>query len=633
MCGIAGIVSEQGFEPRDLIRMTGMIDYRGPDGFGFAFAGFGEQPFLEVIHNEEREPLKRNATVGLGNRRLAILDVSTAGSQPMQSKDGAYTITFNGEIYNFKELRQLLEGEGFSFRTGTDTEVILCAYQLWGEECLQRFNGMWAFALLDMRRKRLFCSRDRFGVKPFYYASCNGKFFFASEIKQILEVSGLARVANAETAVDFLEWGLLDCSERTFFEGIYQLRGGHCLSLDLAGPGEPVIRRYWDLQTEPVQPIRDQEAIEEFQDLFSSAVRLRLRSDVPLGISLSGGLDSSAVACQAKQLCSESPLQTFSACFTDPEIDERKYVSAAVSAIKGISHRSFPEAESFWKNLNKMTYHQDEPVGNPAVFAQWCVMAEARKQGVPVILGGQGGDESLCGYQKYQFFYWWHLCRQGNPQVLRECLMWLRQGTTSHWTVSAAARYLPGPLRNVLSVTERIGTKQIHKMAGSTRPALGSGKTLAERQKIDLLVTSIPTLLHHEDRTSMAHSVESRLPFMDYRVVEFLIRCPASLKLRDGWSKWVLRESLQGILPEEIRLRRSKLGFNIPEKQWMHTGLQNGLRSLREAPDLRMSRFIDPMKLSRECRETVERKSHALAPDLLFRAISLETWAQLFAVN
>ena len=633
MCGIAGIVAPQGFDPAALVEMTQMIDYRGPNGFGFAYASLSQRSPVEVIHNEIRAPHTARPAVGLGNRRLAILDVSAAGSQPMQTAGGRYTITYNGEIYNYKEIRQELEQTGHEFQTHTDTEVILHSYQQWGANCVDHFNGMWSFALWDQHNQQLFCARDRFGVKPFYYAVWDGKFFFASEIKQILKGAGMPRLANPRASLHFLEWGLLDYSSETFFNNIYQLQGGHTLTMR---PGRSLnceIRRYWDLPVEPEFELSDEAANEEFRRLFEKAVRLRLRSDVPVGVALSGGLDSSAVLCKAVEVAPSTEFQTFSACFTEPQIDEREYISAVLSATHAVGHPTFPQSDPFWHSLNKVLYHQDEPVGSTAAFAQWCVMAEAQSFGVPVILSGQGGDESLCGYQKYQFFYWWHLLKRGDPRVFRESFMWARQGTSSHWSLASAARYLPGFFHNPFSMVNRICTEGMQRLANDVHPELGSARTLAERQKIDLTYSSIPALLHHEDRTSMAHSIESRLPFLDYELVQFALRCAPSLKLRDGWSKWLLRSALADTLPEKIRKRRTKLGFNTPDAKWMLSGLQNGHRRLWEVPDLRMARFIDPAKFKQECAKFVNQSGGSLPAGMLFRALSLELWAHVHDVN
>lgn len=631
MCGIAGIVAPEGFNPQALIRMTQMIAYRGPNGYGFAYVFGGEKS--EIIHNAERFSSDAKPVVGIGNRRLSILDISAAGNQPMEIDDGAYVITYNGEIYNYLEIREELKGLGHQFRNQTDTEVILRAYQQWGEECLQRFNGMWSFAIWDRSRRRLFCARDRFGVKPFYYAIHDGRFYLASEIKQILEASAMPRVANSHAVWRFLEWGVVDYSTETFFEGIHQLAGGHLLTVDLNEPVKPVIRQYWKLRAEPEIKKNDRDTVEEFGELFDSAVRLRLRSDVPVGVSLSGGLDSSAVLCEAKKLAPAIQFQTFSACFEDPEIDEREYVAAAVTAAGGVSHQIFPQCAAFWEKVQSMTYHLDEPVGTPASYPQWCVMEEAKAHGIPVILGGQGGDEVLCGYRKYHYFYLWELLRKSDPRFVWESILWAGRGTTAHLRFQAAVRYLPKFLQTPFSLAERICPPEFREEVRELKPGLGAATTLAERQKTDILATSIPAFLHYEDRNSMAHSVETRLPFLDYRLVEFGLRCRPSLKLRNGWSKWILRNALAGTLPEKIRLRKTKLGFHTPENNWVRSGLQNGHKKMWQPPEPRMGRFINRANFQNECEKFLLGASGALPASKLFCALSLEVWAQMFSVS
>lgn len=632
MCGIAGIVAPNGFDPSVLVAMTHLIRYRGPDGYGFAYFRPGETSSCEIIHNEDRRPAVRNPRVGLGNRRLAILDTSSAGDQPMQVDDGTISITFNGEIYNYQELRDELTHAGHHFRTGTDTEVILRAYRQWGTECVQRFNGMWSFALWDNATRRLFCSRDRFGVKPFYFALHDGVFFFASEIKQILHASGMARQANPQAVLALLEWGLADHATETFFEGVYQLPGAHTLTIDLTTSVCPVIERYWELRTEPQVSSSAEAATEELHHRFRNAVKIRLRSDVPVGVSLSGGLDSSAILCQAQELSPGTRFRTFSACFEDRDIDEREYMQAVVAATGSVSHPSYPTGVAFWESIEDVAFHHDEPLGAARTYSQWHLMRSAREQGIPVVLGGQGADEALCGYQKYRYFYFWDLLRGGNPKLFREVLMWLCNGTSTHRPLAAATRYLPGLFRRPFSAAERLCSADFLNtvtFSGTKPSARGS---VSERQKTDLVYASIPAFLRHEDRNSMAHSVESRHPFLDYQLVEFAVRCPPNFKLRDGWTKWILRNAMKGILPEKVRLRRTKLGFDAPDANWMRLGLQNGHRELWASPKLRMDRFLDANKLARECKKFLEGAPSALPANSLFLAVSLELWAQVLCV-
>jgi asparagine synthase (glutamine-hydrolysing) len=635
MCGIAGIVSLDGFDPQMLMSMTHLVKHRGPDGFGFAYFLPGAESFAEVIHNQNRLPACGRPVVGLGNRRLAILDLSELGNMPMQSEDGALCVTYNGEIYNYRELRAELEALGHRFRTGTDTEVLLNAYLQWGEECVTRFNGMWSFGLWDRRKQMLFCSRDRFGVKPFYYALAGGRFFFGSEIKQLIYGANLPRVANARVVYHFLEQFLFDYSEATFFEDIFQLPGGHTLTLQLGESLRVSTRRYWELSTHPEEtPRRPHEEIrEEFRERWETAVRLRLRSDVPVGSTLSGGIDSSAVICQAKKLAPTQKFHTFSSCTEEKGMDERPFIAAVTKAIGSAGHHVYPKAKSFWERVDDISYHQDEPIQSGAVFAQWCVMAAARKQGVPVLLGGQGGDETLCGYQKYRYFYLWQLLRQGNPRAFREAFLSVRNGTQSSWTLTDASRYFPAPFRSSFSVADRVCTAEFREKFANQRISIGATQSIAQRQKLDLTLTSIPSLLHLEDRNSMAHSIETRLPFLDYQLVEFAVNCPASVKLRDGWSKWILREVMKGAMPEQVRLRKSKLGFDVPQTSWMREGLSNGHRHIWDTLQLKMGQFLDARRLASETRRFLRADKTALPTDPLFRAISLEHWARVHNVS
>jgi asparagine synthase (glutamine-hydrolysing) len=633
MCGIAGIVSLDGFDPKCLISMTQMIEYRGPDAYGFAFGPRGSNATLDVQHCDPREPKMKSARVGLGNRRLSILDLSASGHQPMRTEDGALCITFNGEIYNYLEIRELLLSLGHRFFSNTDTEVILRSYAEWGEDCVQRFNGMWSFALWDSRKRTLFCSRDRFGVKPFYFSVSDRNFYFGSEIKQILSGSGIKREANERAVADFLEFGLQDHLEQTAFENVFQLMGGHSFTVELKEPLRPRITRYWDLKAEPELDMKPAEAEEEFHSYFERAVRLRLRSDVPVGISLSGGLDSSSVLCEARRIAPELSFKCFSACFEKSNIDERSYIAAVTAATNSSPFWTFPDGHAFWDGVRTIAYHQDEPIGGPSVFAQWNVMQEARRNNVHVLLGGQGGDESLCGYRKYYFFYVWHLLRRGDPAVLREAAALATTFGPLGPSLSKANRYLPSVARIRTSAAGRIGSAKLVKAARECETRLGAGSSLAQRQKTDLLKSSIPKLLRHEDRNSMAHSVETRLPFLDYQLVEFAIRCPSSLKLRNGWTKWILREALDGTLPDMVRLRKSKLGFDVPEGDWLRLGLKNGQRKLWESSELRMGEYLATDRLSRECDSFLRGESTALPPAVLFRAISLELWAQVHGIN
>jgi len=634
VCGIAGIIALDGFDPKVLVTMTHLVKHRGPDGFGFAYAMQGADSGMEVIHNQDRMPITQRPVIGLGSRRLAILDLSELGNMPMQTEDGALCVTYNGEIYNYREIRLELEAKGYHFRTGTDTEVLLRAYQEWGEDCVNHFNGMWAFALWDRTKQTLFCARDRFGVKPFYYARVGQQFYFGSELKQFVDGARLPRIANARVVYHFLEQYLFDYSDQTFFENILQLPGGHALTLRLDNSMHIRTWRYWELTICPEMPIRtDEELCEEFRNHWEAAVRLRLRSDVPVGSSLSGGIDSSAVICEAKKLSPNQRFHTFSSCIEEKGLDERPFIAAVGAAVESSEHWVYPKSRMFWEKVNDVCYYQDEPMQSGGSFAQWCVMAEARKNGIPVLLGGQGGDETLCGYQKYRYFYLWQLLREGKTRLLRESLMSFRNGTQSSWTLSDASRYFPAPFRSSFSLTDRLCSTSFRDEFSNQRIAIGAMNSIPERQKMDLTLTSIPSLLHTEDRNAMAHSIETRLPFLDYKLVEFAVNCPPSVKLRDGWSKWILRQVMRGVMPETVRLRKSKLGFDVPQTGWIRDGLSNGHRDVWESRKLQMERFLDPRKFATETERFLNSDRRALSIDPLFRAVSLELWARVHRVS
>ncbi len=634
MCGIAGIVALDGFDPKLLASMTHLVKYRGPDGYGFAFFRPSENAASEAIHNEDRPPRFASPVVGLGNRRLAILDLSALGDQPMQTEDGALSITYNGEIYNYPEIRKELEKRGHSFRTRTDTEVLLHAYQEWGSECLNRFNGMWSFAIWDRGHQRLFCARDRFGVKPFYYYIGQRCFVFGSEIKQILEFPEVGRSANDMAVFHYLGQGLLDHSEQTFFSGIRQLPAGHFLILDLSKePLAAEIRRYWELSIRASNSVSDAEACEEFLERFRKAVTLRMRSDVPVGSCLSGGLDSSSVVCLARNVSTSNDFHTFSACFEDKDLDERKYVSEVVGATGVKSHVVFPSYDNFWRNFERLVWHQDEPVGGASVYAQWCVMEAAGGEKVPVLLDGQGGDETLCGYLKFYYFHLWHLFKKADPRVVPEALLWATRGTRCSWTWDDAKRYLPGFLIPSPSLTARIGQRDFLRGHQVCPPDFGAGAGIRERQKADLTWYSLPALLHCEDRNSMAHSVEARLPFLDYELAEFLVNCQVSLKLRNGSSKWILRNAMKGTLPQKIRLRRTKVHFAVPEIRWMKHDLRGRIEEILGSSDFRMGRLLVRKKVQDEFTKFFDGHADSLSAAALFRVLNLELWARIFGLH
>lgn len=567
MCGIAGIVSRNSDRLADQVQqMCDLIAHRGPDGQG-----------VEVWPG-----------VALGHRRLAIVDLSAAGHQPM-SRDGRFTIVYNGEVYNHHELRAELEALGHRFKSHTDTEVILAAYAQWGEDCLHRFNGMWAFLILDHERRTLFAARDRFGVKPLYYWRLpDGAVAFGSEIKQFTCLPGWQARLNAQRAYDFLNWGVSDHTEETLFAGVLQLRGGQCLTLALdetaAVTASLPVRQWYRLQASSWQGGYT-EAAAHFAALLDDAVRLRLRADVPVGSCLSGGLDSSSIVGlmnrQLRDQGASDRQKTFSACAHERRFDERPHMESVI-ALTGVDARFvYPAHEDLFPSLDRLVWHQDEPFGSTSIFAQWKVFELAAQSGVKVMLDGQGADEQLAGYMFFFGPLFAGLFRRGR---------WL-----ALWREARAARRVHGmsPLQVVKHLVNILAPEglrdRLREQAGygALRPGWLSltgadvayedpfARRGARTSSLEALCrsqlesTNLQMLLHWEDRDSMAHSVEARVPFLDYRIAEFLIGSPDDWKLKDGVTKRILRDAVRGVVPESVRMRMDKMGFVTPEEVWM----------------------------------------------------------------
>jgi asparagine synthase (glutamine-hydrolysing) len=632
MCGIAGIVSSSGFDPEILTSMTHLVKHRGPDGFGIVYFDDASQA-AESFHDTNAGPSFARPRIGLGARRLAILDLSRVGNQPMQIDDGRFWIAYNGEIYNYLELRRELRSLGHRFRTNTDTEVILHAYQQWGASCVSHFRGMWAFAIHDCRNGVLFCSRDRFGIKPFYYFASPSLFLFGSEIKQILEHPEIPRRVNEAVALQYLTQGVQDHSELTFFERIRQLPAAHNLHIDLRR--EPLsirIDKYWDLPVDAPDGRSEKFYVERFAELFADSIEKHLRSDVPVGSCLSGGLDSSSIVAVASREAPGSHLHSFSSCFEAEVLDERPFIRAIVDATDIAPSLVFPRAENFWDDLDRVIWHQDEPFGSTSVYAQWCVMRAARQAGVPVLLDGQGGDEILCGYRKFYPFHLWHMFRQAKAKVVSEGIAWLRGNGRHNWSWKHARRYLPVASQRESAASLVCDSEAIERNKVALPVHIGAGESLQQRQKDDLTRYSLPALLHYEDRSSMAHSIESRVPMLDHELATFAVNCPPELKLRDGWTKWILREAMKGTLPESVRLRKTKLGFETPQSDWLRQDTSRKIANLCDS-ELKMGRILSREKVHSEFRKFRANERGRMNELEVFRVLNLELWARVFNVS
>jgi asparagine synthase (glutamine-hydrolysing) len=559
MCGIAGIAGLSAVNAAAVKTMTDLMAHRGPDGEGLWRA--------------------ENARLCLGHRRLAVLDLSERAGQPMQSADGSCCITYNGELYNYLELTERLKQSGSVFRTTSDTEVILEAYRAWGEKCLAEFNGMFAFAIYDKRRNVLFCARDRFGEKPFLFIERPGMFAFASEYKALFALEGVDTEVDRQALFRFLDNPAagLDHHRDTVFGGVRQLLPAEKLVLDLHDLSWTA-ERYW--QGEPAGKaagITPGDAARHFRELLTDAVRLRLRSDVAVGSCLSGGLDSSSITCLSRRILGdEKPYHVFTGRFPGSPADEGKWADAVVTATDAIQHETMPTAEGIAGDLPDFIWLNELPVDSASQYAQWCVFKLAAENGVTVLLDGQGADEILGGYEQYFAYYLRsHKAADGEERLIRQRYPLALSEADRGWKAS-----LPSWLRR--SAAHALGRGSDLKF-GVTREFAGEiSKTPDENLPVETLHQALhrdacrgflTTLLRYGDRNSMAHSREVRLPFCDHRIAEYVFSLPANLIMGHAQTKYLLRQSMRGILPEQVRTRWNKQGFLPPQAQWFRDGL------------------------------------------------------------
>jgi asparagine synthase (glutamine-hydrolysing) len=610
MCGIAGIAYAEGPRAWAMQTVRDMIArqrHRGPDGEGFY----------------------DTTGASLGHCRLAIIDLHETGRQPMSDGTGKLWITFNGEIYNYVELRDELQAVGYRFRGQSDTEVLLAAYKTWGPACLSRLRGMFAFAIWDERTTTLFAARDRFGIKPFHYWTDGRQLAFASEIKALLSFVPHRHIDLA-LAKDYLAWNLLDHEpSRTMVNDIRRLPPAHALSWSPAHGLS--VWPYWSLNvSRALEATPEQEAsmIDQFRQRFQQTISIHLRSDVPVGTSLSGGLDSSAIVCvvsaelRRRGAWRHSWQHTFSACFHEPHLDERPYINAVVSETGCTPHHVFPSGEGLADEMDRWLWHQDEPVGGTGVYAQYCVARLAREHGIKVLLDGQGADELLAGYRKFILVYLRELIRSGQvTKTISETMAFLLSPQilkTSGFV--EGRRYL---LRCPPELTVLWGDEHLPQ-----RPhALGIGDSLGRRIQADVTQYSLPVLLRYEDRNMMAFGIESRVPFVDHVLVDLLAALPSSLRLSHGWTKRIMREALRGILPDMVRERKSKLGFLTPASAWLRGPLMAWVCDTLAAPRY-LADVVDLRGVRQFLAQWRNGHSRPHVEDMLFRLAMYEAWAR-----
>ncbi len=597
MCGIAGLIYKDKTPVKEetLRKMTDKMSHRGPDAEGF------------FVHEN----------LGFGHRRLSIIDTSESANQPFHFKD-KYVLVFNGVIYNYIELKEELKEKGYSFNTTSDTEVLVASYDCWGEECVKKFNGMWAFVIFDSKNNKLFCSRDRFGIKPFYYFSNDNKFVFASEIKPILEIEKVEKV-NIQILLQYLIVNLTGHFNETFFEGILKLPASHNLIYDLK-TNEFRIYKYYDIEfKKEINKLNLEESIEIFEKKFEESIKIRLRSDVKIGSALSGGLDSPYVTTIANKIIDKQNNCGFTA-ITVGSLDEKDDESKLAKLIAETIHVNHdiivPKSDEFRHDLENVIFMHEEPFADLSVFMQNFLMKEANKLGVKVFLDGQGADEILLGYSRYTAAFLRNHDFISNLKFLKKVkshydISILEAGKIYFYFSSYFVRKFRLKRRGTILKNKYLGIINFSKLKKLTK----SYKKIFELQKNEIFHFLLPDILRIEDKNSMLFSIESRLPFLDYTFVETVLSINNNYKIRDGWSKYILRRNLEKFLPDEVTYNNRKIGLNPPVNHWWP----------------RSEKILETINNSKIIQEISKKKYTFIADrDLEWRLYNIAVWEKLY---
>jgi len=632
MCGICGIVDTDGirrFGDADLEAMSNVLRHRGPDDAGRLISG----------------------PAGLAFRRLSIVDLS-GGHQPMSNEDGTIWIVFNGEIYNHPELRPVLEQRGHRYATNSDTETILHLYEDYGADCVHHLRGMFAFAIWDKRRQRLFCARDRLGIKPFYYVTVGTRFAFASEIKALFELADFKPSLNRRTLPEFCAFGYLS-SEETLFAGVRKLLPGHRLTLNLdSKEARPQIEQYWDLDISPDEhPLSEAEYIDRFRTLFEDTVRIHLMSDVPVGVFLSGGLDSSSIAVVMASLRDE-PIHTFSVGYAEDRFSELRDAREVANHIGSQHSEVLLGPEDFLESLPALTWHEDEPITWPSSVSLYYVSRVAREK-VKVVLTGEGADEMFAGYLKYRVTLWNlradPLYRRLVPKALQDMVHnWLTSDSAPDWLQGKLRHsffYYPNNFANIYfdnfysafsqqqqsslfsrEVTEELGDVDPYENSMRFVPSKQFNGNLLNRLLYLDSKTYLVELLMKQDQMSMAASIESRVPFLDHRLAEFAARVPARYKVRGFSGKYLLRQAISDRLPATV-IRRTKKGFPTPIEPWLRNQLLPQLSAV-----LTDGRLAERKLFRADCMYRLleaHQRGSTIATSACWRLLTFELWNRI----
>lgn len=617
MCGISGIISKKYGTSDEVLLMNSLIRHRGPDGEGYllidnqnnphCLGGKDTNPSIwssnsEYSPTERIENLeKKDFKLAFGHRRLSILDLSPAGHQPMSFKEGRYWITFNGEIYNYQEIKYDLEKQGYVFRTKTDTEVVLAAYSEWGVDCLNKLAGMWAFAIYDRALNEIIFARDRYGIKPFYYwFSPGGCLYFASEIKQFTVCRDWKPKMNRQMAYDYLVYSFTDHTDETMFEGVYQLPSGSYFqafveNIKANNSGRINYEKWYSAELNPFKG-SFAEASTIFHSLFERSVSEHLNADVPVGSALSGGLDSSSIVCEVNRILVNSGKselqQTFSSCAKNERYDERKWMEKVVNHVNVDAHYIYPSLNEALNSISELIWHHDEPYQSQSAFLSFSVFHLARKNGVKVLLNGQGADEYLGGYGQFTMaryaelikrLRWFSLiCDLRNLRRIRPLAnSTILKGLTFHLLPNSLIKKITNYYSSSEYIKNLVDIEKLQLDFSHPFERIPIGlKTVSQISKHYTFYSTLPKYLRWEDRNSMANSVEARVPFLDHRLVEFCYNLPDDFLEKDGINKRIMREGLKGLMPEAIRNRKDKMGFTTPEEEWVRKDNPDYFRQL-----------------------------------------------------
>ena len=612
MCGINGLITADDNLKRKIIKANELLKHRGPDDEGYVvidtvrctyekFSGTdssaaikNKYPYISFKNNSSEDLI-------LAHRRLAIIDLSEHGHCPMSNPDGSVWITFNGEIYNYLELRDELKTAGYRFSTNSDTEVIINSYLHWGTDCLNKFNGMWAFALWDRSKKRLFIARDRFGVKPLYYTNSENYFAFSSELKPLALYNDYNVNINRKKIPYYLIYGNRLNTDDTYIEGINSLKASHYLIYE---NGNVTIRQYYDIAKENHIEKSEKELKETLVNLLEDSIRLRFRSDVPVGTCLSGGFDSSSIVSLATD-AGKNNLETFSAVWQEKSCDESFYIDIVNQKFSCSPNKVIPKEEDFGKVFNELCYYQEIPTEGPGLYPQWYVMKQASEK-VKVLLDGQGGDEVFGGYFQMGAYLRGVLRDKNIFKIAAESpnfLKFFNKNGLHSFTSWLFPRQYGYMTRSKLSARfEIINTALLNEMEKDSlyfdvEPAKKFGSYLSSLSYHFIRNMTIPALLHYEDRSSMAHSIESRVPFLDYRLVEFGINLRSKYLSHKGVSRPLYRSAMKPYLPDEVVNRKDKLGFPVPFSEWTHNSLKSMIMDELTENNSALFDFVNRKKL------------------------------------